>query len=370
MMKLGNSQQLLALSAAILGAAGTVLATAPSSAAPLTPPFTETYAQAVGGVSQLGAVPGQPFSCSIYSVPAPIGPFFGSAGVFNPTDGNATCGIAESVDHKTSSAGAPLTSNPAPLSTTFNNGVSSTFTGSAGASAQIGKLGAEAHGTFSGIFTSSTVVGAQALAQYSHTIIPHHVSIPDGQAGKIRLGITVDGTMTTDGGNTYADVEVSFQIDNGVSGTDGLLYNLIRGGLQGGPPFWVASWEPNSLNPPGFTQTPTSISGTGLIHTFEFDVVFGTPFDFMLVMAAIGIPYPPNHSVDVDFASTAEVTQIELYDQFHNALAADGFAFDCGAGIVCDANGVRLLAVTNVPEPAPLALIGAALIWLGSRRRR
>ena len=68
----------------------------------------------------------------------------------------------------------------------------------------------------------------------------------------------------------------------------------------------------------------------------------------------------------VDFASSALLTGIELFDAAGNPIP--DFSIDSGSGTVYDANGVHLTSAA--PEPATPAVFGLGLAGLGFTRRR
>jgi len=336
-----------------LGALVLLAAAGPATAAPV----VQTYAQAIGG--QSAAVFSPP--CTTFSAPAEVLSFFGSDGVANVVGGNAACGVA--ADTHTHSAASGSLVDSAALSTSFNAGANS-FVGSASGNARPGKVGAEAHGTFSGSVNSLIVDGAQAFGLVRETMTETSPTHANGTPGSLVFAFTIDGKLATTNAATFvttSTVDVRYQTNSGP------IFTLMRGQANN------STSNPGLFAPTagddvaGFTVGPGTAIGADVFHTGAIDFIWGTPFDFTLALLAYVAP-GTDGTGDVDFASSALLTGIDVRDAAGNPVT--DFSIESGTATLYDASGVHFAVPTTTPEPATLALIGLGLAGLGFLRRR
>ena len=335
--------------------AGTTLVTAvPAHATSV----LQTFVLAVGGQSAANSLGFG--SCATFGSPSPDAGLYGGAGVGSslisvPTEGIGACGIAGGFN-TTSAATGPL-SDAMPLSTTFN-GTANTFTGGASANADYGKIGAEAHGTFTGSRDGFTVDGAEGSSLFTEslTIAPDAAHLA-GTAGTIQFTFSVDGSISVTGGSAYSHIEVVYKQGAGPN------YILMRAQTTSSTETPGTSTSIGSFA--GFSLSPGSMIGSGDFETFELPIVYGTAFDFTLGILA-GVSPGSNGSVaTVDFAATALLTGIGV---FVGGNPVTDFTILSGSSTSYDANGVHLSA--SAAEPATLSIFGLGLAGLGFMRRR
>ena len=304
----------------------------------------ETFVMAVGGKSMVGP----DFSCATFGPATTAFTFFINASVAVPTDGLAPCGIAG--EFRTTTAAAGPISDTTSLSTSFN-AEPNTFSGSASAHAQSGIVGAEAHGTFTGSGNGLIVEGATSYAIFTESLNASSSNVTLSTPGTVRFTFSVDGSLS---GNNN-DVEFNYSLDGGPS------YILMRAQTTGaGATPGVATGSGAPL--PGFTLAPGSFSGADTIDSFDLPFTWGTPFDLKFGLMAVASP-TSGATADVDFASTATLTGIQL---FANGQPITDFTLASGSGTPYDANGVHA-----VPEPSSLSLMlaGATALAIRSGRR-
>ncbi len=323
-------------------------------------PIIETYAQTISGDTN--------FNFATFGTPSPIVDYFGSNGVGNPVLGISGSGLVADTHASTATAGS-LTDSAALSNTYGNPSFPNTFVGSSSANAQPGKIGAEAHGTFSGLTSGVTDNGAQAMALFRETFTATSATIANGTKGTAVFEFSVHGSLATQNANpsvTTSDVELAYQ-----AGT-GPIFTLFRSQVNNSnvSPFLAA---PTTLvgNPlSGFALTPGAASGSGKFDTFAFDFTFGTSFDFTLGMLAYVIP-GPGGTGDVDFSSTALLSGITLHTAAGQAVT--DFSIASGTGTSYDANGVRLATTNAVPEPSSIVIVclgGVLVLGRGGRVKR
>jgi hypothetical protein len=321
-------------------------------------PMLQTYVISVGGQSTLGPN----FQCATFGAPAASGDFFSGAGVGRgvaiPTDGLGTCGVAGGFNAKSATSG-PLTDS-ASLSTTFNAGANS-FTGSSSASAQYGKIGAKAQGTFTGLQNSFIVDGAQGDALFREPLKITSPTVANGTLGQIVYTFTVDGHMSAVGPGTSV-IDVVYEQNSGPN------FILMRATVdpRDNAPFITS---PTNTGLSGFTPSASpgnqSISGSGAFDTFPLSFVWGTEFEIALGIRAMVLPAIGSN--EVDFSTAALLTGIDVYA---NGQLVENFSIESGSGTRYDTNGVHFDPPVAVPEPGTLACFGAGLIGLTCLRRR
>lgn len=242
-----------------------VHAVSPAAAAPA----VETFVLAVGGQST-PTFPNPPqFACISGIAPAPVLSFFGAQGPFLPLEGLAPCNVAGDFNTTTSPTG-PL-SDSRWLNIPFNNFDHNTFAGATFATADYGKVGAQATGTFTGPYSNLIVEGTEAYGKFRETFTITSPSVATGTAGTVRLKFTVDGSLSVSGPPPFSstsDVEVNYQTDAGPIFTL-LRAQVTRADLQ--PFISVPTAFGSQVGPGvfgGFTLAAGSVSGSREFGTF------------------------------------------------------------------------------------------------------
>jgi len=304
-------------------------------------PTLETFVLAVGGRS----------TDSIAGPPSQVSDFFGSRGVLIPDDLVADGLVG---DFRFQSGGSPLTDSLSVVTPNFVTlfSGSNTFTGNASSNANYGKVGAEAHGTYTGWSDGLTRTGSEGFATFRDGMTPFSPTVPVGSHGFTNLHFTIDGSANVVGTGA-SGIVVRFQQNNGP--IDTMLDALVNG-----------SSNPNTFYPydgpgrAGFAITPFSVSGSGVFETGLLPVTFGTAFDFKLGLLSWLVP-GKDVSIDVNFSSSALLTGIDVFDAVGNPVV--DFSIESGSGTQYDANGV------HIPEPSSLILcLTAALSLIGMSR--
>ena len=292
----------------------------------------ETFVLAVGGQS----IGGPGFSCSTFSPATPALAFFGGVSAAVPTDGLAPCSIAGGYRTQTVSTVLPIADTTS-IATSFNSGTNS-LSGSAHATARPGSVGAEAHATFTGPSNGGIVKGTTSYGLFNESLTASSPSVPPNTQGTVRLTFTVDGSLSVTGPPPFtstADVELYYQIDNGPN------FTLMRAQANDASTLPFAGTGTGAPLT-GFTRTPGSLTGSGLISSFGQPFVWGTAFNLKFGVLAAALP-ATSATNDVNFATTATLTGIEL---FANGQPVSNFTLVSGSGMPYDAQGVPEPSVT------------------------
>jgi hypothetical protein len=285
--------------------------------------FTSTLASAEPRVESFVVAVGGQSSCIIFRSPDPVLYFFRGQGVIVPMGGITECDIAGEM-RLTTDPNGPL-SDSTLVDTIFNHG-DNQVTGSTSTNAQFGKVAAEAHGTFTGPSNGGTVAGAEGYGLFKDSFTFDSPSISAGSSGSVLLYFTVAGNLSAPQPGT-AGVVANYQQDTGA------IFPIMNAAVD--PRFPPGFWPPSVK---GFTVTPTSISGSGVFHTFSLPITYGMPFDFTMGLLAFSVP--GGGPIDADFTMGAQLTGIEAFDWLGQPVT--DFVITSGSGTGYDANGVQL----------------------------
>lgn len=312
----------------------------------------ETFVLAVGGQSQAGPQ----FQCATFGPATSNLGFFINVSVGVPTNGLTTCGIAGGF-RTTTAASGPI-SDSTIVSTAFNALPGNTVNATASANARSGKVGAEAHTTFTGASNSLLVEGATSYGTFVETLDIKSPTVVAKTSGTVRLAFTVDGNLSVAGPAPFAstaDVEVNYQLGNGPS------FVLFRAQANSATniPFAIAGTGAPLV---GFTLAPGSFSGVGTVETFDLPIDWSTPTDLKFGVLASAQP-GTGATADVNFLNSAKLTGIRA---FANGQEITDFTVATGSGTIYTAQGVQ---IAPVPLPAGLGLLSMGMLFVGRRRR-
>jgi hypothetical protein len=294
-----------------------------------------------------------PLGCTTFGPPATLYDNFTFAGLAVPLGGIAACGYSGDLS-QVSAAGGPLTETRSLGPTLLGNpGYSGSFTGSASAVADFGRLGAAAHAAISGGIPGSQVALFESVgaARFTDTLTASSPLVAVKSAGFVRYKFSLDGKSTSLGppgaylfGDTYVVLDVQQQ--------NGPVYEIInahvgRGGLgvmSGNPP------------PAGWTTSQGSLSGAGTFYSLDLPMNWGQAWD-----VKVGLLAWAYGTADADFLSTARLTGVELFDANHVAVTQFSLV---------SASGHDYLNPVPEPETGVLMLAGLSALAAGIRRRR
>lgn len=308
----------------------------------------ETFVLTVGGQS----IPGPGFSCTTFGPATPGLAFFPGVSASVPTDGLVPCGIAGLFRTTTAPTSGPI-SDSTSLSTTFNNGQNG-FVGFAAARARSGSVSARANGTFAGPFNALIVEGATSYARFTDTLTITSPNAANGSVGSIRLRFTVGGVVTVAGPPPFtslSDVELNYSVNG--SASTGLMRAQVSSATSL-PSAFTGTGAPLA----GFTLSPGSFSGSGIVDSASLFFTWGTPFPFEFGLLASAIP-GTGATANAQFDLGATLTGIEL---FAAGQPVTTFAIVAESGTSYGADGV--------PEPSMSTLLGFGALALALRSRR
>lgn len=312
-----------------------------------------------------------------YGVPQPVDDQFSNFSNSLPTNpaGLAASGIAGGYRVQTSASALSL-SDATAISGNGRSGFGNwNYSGSAATYASYGSLGAEAHAVHTGNSDNATVNNADAYAVVSDTINPSSPGVTVGSNGRMRLAVTVDGSLTV-GGKGTAGMLLRYDYGTPSPGYPALGRSLLETFVDiygnGYQIYGVHSSFGSFVTPPGVAYTfgPNDASGLPTYATFggkttvyaDIPVTFGLSADFRLGMLAWAGVGNGSGMLDSGWRHTATITGIELFDNAGKPLP--DFTLTSGSGTLYTVNGVQ----TVVPEPSALALFALASACLARRR--
>lgn len=332
-------------------------------------PSLETFVMATNGQS----------SVSTYRDPDPTFNNFDGLGGFVPItaisdpSGLAAAGV-NGTWRLTSSAAVPILSDA--LSTTGSadlGPLSWNYSGSTAVQAQYGQLKSGSHALHQGGSTNSTVNMAESYGIMSDTFTVTSPGAANGTNGTMRIGMTLDGTLSVVGTGRAGIV-----FRYGYGGSNPVLNRYLletaadifgNGFSIYGPHSYLGSF----VTPPGFAYNIGPVNGVGQPSFITFGgaetlfadvpIVYGTSIDVRFGLYTFTGIGNGNGNMDVDFYNTATMTSIEMRDSGGNPVST--FSIASGSGTFYDANGAQLAQFTAAPEPATLGLLASGLLTGG-----
>ncbi len=313
----------------------------------------QAYAGAVGGIAQ-GT--GSPFAC------ATSGPTIGNgwfAGVAIPTEGFAACNLGGGIVDKTAASG-PLTAQQS-VSAGVTGG---SFTGSASATADYGRLGVSANGTMTGATSSGTFHQTSGFARYQDTLTLTSPGIATGTVGAVDFAFLIEGMLKSLPNAPYTqqgDIALGIRVGTGVGNVGRApWYSFMGTVVNDGMPFLRGG---GTGIPGNFILAPGSFSGSAeVLSTANFEFQWGVPFEMEVAFLTTTYACCNGASLVSDFLNTAVLSGISA--KAGNTAITD-FSVLSASGTAYGPDGVLA-----VPEPGGAALLlGGGAVLLAWRRR-
>ncbi|MBC8142085.1 MAG: hypothetical protein H7Y38_11670, partial [Armatimonadetes bacterium] len=279
-------------------------------------PGLETFVMGTTGQSTYGT----------YRIPDPnYNTFFlGNTTPDNPA-GLAASNIAGEYRVQTSATAPTLADSIAASASNMSNLGTWNYSGSAATRVSYGQVGAEAHAVHTGYANNATVNNADAYAIMRETLNPSSPGVSIGSTGRMRLAVTVDGSMLLTGKGI---VGMALRYDYGTERPGVLALNrtLLETFLNAyGNGYQILG--PHSsfgtfVTPPGMSLqigtldafgSPSFLSFGGLTTVYaDVPITFGMSNDFRMGMLAWAGVGNGNGTMDSGFGNTATITGIEL----------------------------------------------------------
>jgi hypothetical protein len=305
----------------------------------------QVFAGAVGGSGNGSIADG----CTTYGGPF-INFFNSSSGFSVPVGGIGACGYSGSTIDKSGPSALSATQSIAGVPIAGGG----TYNGSASAHADYGILGADATGLFTGTLNGTVLDNSMAAAFFTDALSLSSPNVVDGSHGFIKYQFTVHGTLTTGAGPNQEAALLFLSYNGGAS--EQLFHGLSSS--NGGTA--TATINNSGTPPAGYTFPPSGLSGSASFDSSLYPLIFGTP-----ASVQVGLLAEVLGSGDADFASTAELTGIFVYDSNGAPIADFSVSADSGTQYLGSKD-----VTSPVPEPGTFWLVGLSVLAVGWQRRR
>lgn len=294
--------------------------------------------------------------CTTYAPIPALGNFFGGGG-FRALGGNVACGYVGATTDQTAASGS-LRSHDS-LAPIGLDTPGSSYRGDADARAAYGALGVSVRGTQVGGSSGTNAVFSTSAALFDDMLTPTSPLIASQTPGFVRYVFQLDGNLSTLGGPSgTASVQLNIQHDGGP------VFGIGRLSAQAGD---VGTFSAIDSDIRRWTLGASSVSGAGLfgstLHVPFFGDVdrpikWGVPWQLQ-----VGLLARSAHTADVNFMSTLQLVDIQLFDAAHQRVTDFSLSSASGTDYLIPT------ATTTVPEPETWLLTTLGLAVLVARRK-